>query len=209
MAAQNDIATGLSKIGTVLRAAAWQESAATGLTPTQGQILVYLAARGPARVSAVADEIAVTQPTASDAVAALVRKGLIKRQRDAADGRAVQLAVTAKGRRLAGGIAAWPDALLAAVDALDPVEQGAVLRGLTKMIRVLQVQGAVPVQRMCATCQYFRPHVHDDAARPHHCAFVDAAFGDAALRLDCGDHVEADAVAQGETWDRFAGAAPA
>ena len=52
----------------------------------------------------------------------------------------------------------------------------------------LQEARAIPVQRMCLTCRHFRPHVHDDPARPHHCAFVDAAFGDAALRLDCADH---------------------
>jgi hypothetical protein len=41
---------------------------------------------------------------------------------------------------------------------------------------------------MCVTCRYFRPHVHSDPERPHHCAFVDAPFGDRALRLDCRDH---------------------
>jgi hypothetical protein len=39
-------------------------------------------------------------------------------------------------------------------------------------------------------------HIHcrvniADAEAPHHCAFVDAAFGDAALRMDCADHQDA------------------
>lgn len=203
MSSQTHIATGLSKIGMVLRSEAWRDTATTGLTPTQAQILLHLVGRGPARITTVADEIAVTQPTASDAVAALVRKGHVEKRRDPEDARAVQLWATVEGQRVAAEMADWPDALLAAVDALDPTEQGAFLRGLTKMIRVLQLRGAVPVQRMCATCQHFRPYVHRDAAQPHHCAFVDAAFGDAALRLDCGDHVEADAGVQRERWDRF------
>jgi hypothetical protein len=41
---------------------------------------------------------------------------------------------------------------------------------------------------MCATCVFFRPDVHDDPERPHHCAFVDAPFGDRQLRLDCDDY---------------------
>jgi hypothetical protein len=43
---------------------------------------------------------------------------------------------------------------------------------------------------MCVTCACFQPHRHAEAAAPHHCDFVDAAFGDAALRIDCVDHEE-------------------
>ena len=40
------VATGLAKIGLVLRHHAWQERQQSGLTPTQGQILALLRARG-------------------------------------------------------------------------------------------------------------------------------------------------------------------
>jgi hypothetical protein len=33
--------------------------------------------------------------------------------------------------------------------------------------------------------------VHPEAAEPHHCAFVDAPFGNRALRLDCAEHEQA------------------
>lgn len=203
MTANANIATGLAKIGMVLRSEAWRRAEATGLSPTQAQILAHLVQRGPARVGAVADAIAVTQPTASDAVAALVRKGHVKRRPDPEDARAVQLHPTDAGRRLAEELAVWPDALLGAIDALNPPEEAAFTRGLVKMIRALQERGAIPVQRMCVSCRHFRPNAHSDAARPHHCAFVDAAFGDAALRLDCGEHVAADALVQLESWTRF------
>ncbi len=203
MTTKNNIATGLARIGMVLRSQAWRRSEATGLTPTQAQILAHLVQRGPSRVGAVAEEIAVTQPTASDAVAALVRKELLERRPDPDDARAVRLHPTPAGQRVAGELAVWPDALLGALDVLDPAEEAAFAKGLTKMIRALQVRGAIPVQRMCVSCRYFRPNAHSDARQPHHCAFVDAAFGDAALRLDCGDHAEADAATQIETWIRF------
>ena len=193
MPANAQIATALSKIGMVLRSEQWRQAEATSLTPTQAQILVHLAARGPARLTEVAREIAVTQPTASDAVAALVRKQHVERCRDPEDGRAVLLQATAPGRRAAAALAVWPDALLGAIDVLDTAEQAVFLKGLSKMIRALQQRGAIPVQRMCLNCRHFRPYAHADAAQPHHCTFVDAAFGDAGLRLDCGDHVEAGA----------------
>lgn len=201
-----DIVIGLAKIGTFLRTEQWRQADSAALTPTQLQILAYLAARGDARVTAIALEIGVTQPTASDAVAALVRKGHVERRSDPADARASNLYLTAQGRQAAKAAAVWPDALLGAVDALAPEEKSAFARGLTKMIRSLQEHRAIPVQRMCATCRFFRPNVHDDAERPHHCAFVDAAFGDAILRLDCGDHEPADPSEQDAIWRRFASA---
>ncbi|MEM1284238.1 MAG: MarR family winged helix-turn-helix transcriptional regulator [Pseudomonadota bacterium] len=204
MSAEIHIATGLAKIGTYLRSESWRQAEGESLTPTQSQILVHVVQRGPARVTALADVLGVTQPTASDAAAALIRKGHVKRRPDPADARASLLHTTSSGRDIAAKMAVWPDALLAAADALDPFERGVFLKALTKMIRSLQVQGAVPVQRMCATCAFFRPNVHNDPVAPHHCAFVDAAFGDAALRLDCGDHETAPASQAAAAWQAFA-----
>ncbi len=203
MATRDHIATGLAKIGLFLRSHAWRQAEATGLTPTQAQILVHLVRRGSARVGTLADEIAVTQPTASDSVAALMRKGYVERRPDPDDGRATKLHARAAARRAVAEMEVWPDALLEAADDLDPAERGTLLKALMKMIRALQLRGAIPIQHMCTTCQHFRANQHSDAAEPHHCAFVDAAFGNAALRLDCGDHVEADATTQRETWARF------
>lgn len=206
MSAQTHIVSGLARIGTFLRAEQWRRAETATMTPTQAQILVQLTARGPARVTALAEEIAVTQPTASDAVAALVRKGHVEKRPDPADARATLLHPTPSGRSAAEAMAVWPDALLTAVDTLDPHEQAVFLKALTKMIRALQVEGAIPVQRMCATCRFFRPNVHDDPAAPHHCAFVDAAFGDAALRIDCGEHEAAPDAQAATAWRRFAAA---
>ena len=207
MTPHDQIATGLAKIGMFLRSQAWQQAGPAALTPTQAQILVHLVRRGPARVGMLAAEIAVTQPTASDAASALIRKGLVERRADPADGRAAMLHATDAARAVTAESAAWPDALLAATEVLDADERAALLKGLTKMIRTLQVHGEIPIQRMCATCSHFRPHAHADVERPHHCGFVNAAFGTADLRLDCGDHVEADVESERGNWSRFAEAA--
>jgi DNA-binding MarR family transcriptional regulator len=205
MSAQFQIATALLKIGMFLRAEGWRQADAASLTPTQAQILVQLARRGPARITALAEELAVTQPTASDAATALIRKGHVERRADPADARASLLHLTSGGRQAARAMAAWPGALLSAADTLDTGEQAVLLKTLTKIIRSLQVQGAIPVQRMCATCRYFRPNTHPDPAAPHHCDFVNAAFGDAQLRFDCGEHETASDPEAAATWRRFAG----
>lgn len=203
MTAPTQITTGLSKLGAVLRSQAWRQADALGLSPTQAQILVLLTRRGSARVGEIAEQVAVSQPTASDAITALVRKGHLDKQTDPADARAARLHPTAKGERAAQAIATWPDAFLGVIDVLDEAERGALLRALNKMIRELQLRGEMPTQRICATCSHFRPNAHADADAPHHCAFLDTAFGDASLRTDCDDHAEAGEAQQQAAWERF------
>ncbi|MDQ7848678.1 MAG: MarR family transcriptional regulator [Armatimonadota bacterium] len=201
--------TGLMKVGLALKHQAWRQAARRGLSPTQAQILTLLVASDrELRLAEVAYRLAVAAATASEAVDTLVRKGLVDKKRDAADGRAVAVRLTAAGRKAADCVAGWPDFLLQAAGALTPPEQAVFLRGLTKMIRMLQERGQIPVARMCVTCRFFQPNVHRDSDRPHHCAFVDAPFGDRHLRLDCPDHQPADARQRNEAWKRFATAEP-
>jgi DNA-binding MarR family transcriptional regulator len=203
------IATGLHKIGIALRHAAWNEHPRSGLTPTQAQLLVLVDARpGGRTLSALAAELGVTAPTASDSVSALERKGLVEKRRAAGDARALAVRPSPAGRRLARRLALWPDFLLAAIDELDVGEREVFQRALVKMIRSLQIRGRIPVARMCVGCRFFRPYAHASSSAPHHCAFVDAPFGDAELRLDCADQQPAPPEEAEAAWERFlAGAA--
>lgn len=199
------LATGFAKIGLVLRQQAWKTAESTGLTPTQSQVLAVIDAspEGWLSVSEVARQLAVTQPTASDAIAALERKKLVVRARAESDARVVRVRITAAGRRRAHETAEWPDALLRAIGELDQTEQGVFLKGLTKMIRSLQESGQISTVRMCATCTYFRPHAHPGAEAPHHCAYVDAPLRNTDLRLDCREHEQAGEAERPRLWQLF------
>jgi DNA-binding MarR family transcriptional regulator len=193
----------LARIGYLLKSLAWDTVGTLGINPTQAQILARLLSRGPSRATDLAAELGVTQPTISDALAALVRKEMLERAPDPKDGRAVRLHLTAQGRELAITVAAPSSVLTAALESLPGGDRDALQRGLVGLIRALQLARAIPVQRMCVTCAHFRPHAHSDAEAPHHCAFVDAAFADAALRIDCGDHEDAPEEDQDPLWARF------
>jgi DNA-binding MarR family transcriptional regulator len=200
------VTTGLAKIGIALKQQAWAEAGGRGLTPTQGQTLALLRANPSGlRLGALAAQLGVTQPTASDCVAALARKGLVAKVPLAGDGRAVLVRLTSAGTREAAAAAAWPDFLLEAVGELSAAEQATFLRALVTMIRTLQLRGRIPVARMCVSCSFFRPFRHDDPAHPHHCAFVDAPFGDGELRLDCPDHTTAPTEQAEQAWRIFRG----
>ena len=198
------VTTGLAKVGIALKQQAWAEAGGRGLTPTQGQALALLwASPDGLRLGELAGQLGVTAATTSDSVAALARKGLVSKAPMAGDGRAVLVRLTPAGVREAAAAAAWPDFLLEAVDQLSPAEQAAFLRALVTMIRTLQTRGRIPVARMCVSCRFFQPYRHDHPTTPHHCAFVDAPFGDGELRLDCPDHLTAPPELAARTWEAF------
>ncbi|MGF7146443.1 DNA-binding MarR family transcriptional regulator [Sphingomonas zeicaulis] len=198
------VTAGLAKIGLVLRTRAWKGAGSAGVTPTQGQALALLRdAPDGMGLRALAKLLGVSPPTATDAVNTLVSKGLVGKA-PGPDRRSISLILTPQGVDLAERTREWPDFLADAVDTLDPVEQAAFLRAVVKVIRALQVNGDVPPQRMCVNCTFFRPNVHRDTANPHHCAYVDAPFGDRHLRLACPEHQLADVEEQEAAWRRFA-----
>lgn len=193
---------GLERIANVLRSERWGALENTRLNPTQAQILAFLLGRGAtgARVSAIARHIGVSQPTATDSIVSLEKKGLAARHSDPRDLRAVGVAPTDAGRALAEEIDAQTTATDRALAALSQAEQREFLGLLVKLIRNLQIEGAIAPQRMCVTCRSFRPYAHKDASAPHHCAYVDAPLRADSARLDCPEHEALSADQQEAVW---------
>lgn len=197
------IAHGLARIAMVLRSQAWKSAAEEGITPTQGEVLQHLReASDGLKLGELAGKLGVSAPTASDAVSALVSKSLITKDVGESK-RSVRIALSDTGVDVAVRAGEWPAFLADIIATLDETEQTSLLTALTKIIRQLQEQGHIVPQRMCVTCVHFRPYAHADAAQPHHCAFVDAAFGATDLRLNCPDHVPAVADHSAITWQSF------
>lgn len=196
------VVVGLAKIGLVSRHHTWRQAGSQSLTPTQGEILSLLRAQQAEslRLSDVAASLGLTLATVSDSVRALTDKALVIKRKSKADARVFELRLTAAGHRAADRFSGWSGDLLAGVDSLSSSEQEETLRSLMKIIRALQVRGEIPIARMCVSCEYFRPNVHADATRPHHCNLVDAAFGDRHLRLDCPEQVPAESDELEKVW---------
>ena len=95
------VATRLNKIGIAIRSRAWKAVAVQRITPLQAQTLAIFGAskKHGMTISAIAEEWAVSLPTASEAVTTLEKKGWVQRKRSSADGRVVTVRLTAKGKR--------------------------------------------------------------------------------------------------------------
>lgn len=199
---------GVARLGVVLRTESWRFCSPRRLTPTQAQVLRVLHSRGRQglRLSEVARELGVSAPTASEAVAALCRKRLVRKQRSGDDGRALTLLLDARGQRLAQELDVWPDALVKIAGSMP--DRGPMLRGIVWLIHELEVQGLLPVARLCVSCENFQPNVHPGTTRSHHCTFIDAPVGDGDVRVDCPAHRMADGVRRAGAWNQFFMARP-
>lgn len=198
------IVEGLERVATALKSDDWSRAQAIGLNPTQLSILRTLKARNSGMaVKELALQLGVSQPTATDSILALERKALVDKRADPADGRGVRIFISEAGRAAIAAGDKVSGSVGRATAALDDDDQEQLLLQLISLIRQLQEQGSIPIQRMCVGCRHFRPYAHTDAARPHHCNFVDAAFGQQDLRIDCRDHETADPSVRAATWTDF------
>lgn len=178
---------GFERLSAVLREGLWRQAWPRDLTATQARILDRLGQRPGSTLRGLARALGIRASTASEAVSTLATRGLVRKDRDPADRRRRRLALTEEGRHARALLGTGPSVLAEALAGIDPGEQEVLVRALQRIIRHLQVAGRVPVEGTCTTCRFFRPHAHEDPRRPHHCAYADAAFGDADLRFDCPD----------------------
>ncbi len=100
----------------------------------------------------------------------------------------VHLSLSKEGRRLVRSQTASNETLLETIRGLSQEEQEVFLVAIIKLIRGFQEKGLIPVARMCGNCRFFRPNIYSDPEKPHHCGFVNAAFGDRELRIECPDY---------------------
>ncbi|KAA0676473.1 MarR family transcriptional regulator [Roseomonas genomospecies 6] len=118
-----------------------------GLNPAQWAALRYFAqANASARsVVAFACHHGTTKGTASQTIAALLKKELLERHPSETDRRSIRLTVTAKGR---AALAKDPlNELAAAIESLPPVQHGALAEGLDEVLRTLLARRALGGRR--------------------------------------------------------------
>jgi DNA-binding MarR family transcriptional regulator len=141
----------LTAICVVLRAQAWKAATIEGLTPTQCYILILLNEGSiTPQPAAVAKALAVTRPSAGQAIDSLVRKGLVDRDAVQTNRRDKALTLTPKGQEVAARASGYSAFLAEAAAALAPNEQEGLLALLVKLTGNLPTGGS-------AACSAVRP----------------------------------------------------
>lgn len=182
------VAFALAKVGALLVQREREDADRHGLYPTQLRILDHaLADEGRATPSELALVQGVSLATISDSLAAMESKGLITRERSTQDARRVVIRLTARGRRIANHRRGNASLLTQLAGSLQPHEQTALLAATQKLVAALQNERQAPTNAMCINCTFFRANAYGGAIKPHHCAFLDVAFGNAQLQTNCPD----------------------
>jgi DNA-binding MarR family transcriptional regulator len=191
------IAVGFERITQLLKTLIWNESKRSGLSPIQIQFLVALTYDRATQwtVGEIASRFQLTPATVSDALTALESKELVVRTRSEEDKRTVFVALTPEGKRTARSVGKWLNVVQEQIAELGSDEKAVLLKSLIRLIAAFQREEMIATKGMCVFCTYFRPNVHKSATAPHHCAYIDKAFGDAELRVDCPDYEEKPAEA--------------
>lgn len=116
-----------------------------GLTVPQTTVLLHLLQHGPLRMGELADLGNVKLPTVTSIADRLAQLGLVQRQADPADRRAVLAALTTKGRDTVSQIARARDTHLAGlVHQLDATDKDALRAALPALRRLLALDPKEP-----------------------------------------------------------------
>ena len=178
----------LDRAGEALGVLARRAAAAHGLSVTQ-RVLARLYAGPPPEplTSELARELDVSDPTVSDALAALRRKGLVERSADPADRRRQVLRLTAPGHSAGTAVSRWTAPAEVATSGIPQADGEALLSALLDVLARMEAAGLISVTRACTTCAHFS---RDKATgRPVlHCGYFGSALRPSDLRVDCAQH---------------------
>lgn len=155
-----------------------------GLTPLQADLVRTLADGTPPRgqPSTLARELGVSQPTASDALGALVRKTLVRRTTTPSDRRISTFTLTRRGAQLADELRRADAVLRQAVTEISTADQERMLGTLLELISGLLSSGVLQVARTCPTCRYF-----EKGPTPR-CGLLQAPLPPSDYRVNCPEH---------------------
>lgn len=174
------LAAAITQLARARRLARQQVATENAVSLLQLDLLETLAAGAPPEptVGLLARELGVAQPTVTDAVAALERKGLVVRTAEPGS-RRVRIELTAAGRALGE----TDDPLTRAAAGVDAHDRDAALGAALTMIASLVADGTITVARTCVTCRFHRRD--DDGSR---CDLLGMPLAAADLRVNCPEH---------------------
>lgn len=183
------IVIGLERISEAFRVLLWQQSKATGISPLQIQILLFISSHPEAyaNVTYLAREFHMTKPTISEAVKVLVNKGYLDKIPSEIDKRAFSLGLTNRGKDTVEQARGFSDPVLKAIRKHSPSEQAKLFVMVNSILGNLDTAEVISVQRSCRHCRFFeRDHIRGS----DFCQHFEQYLLPRDVRVDCGEFEE-------------------
>ncbi len=175
----------LDRIARALRAHRQTVATAAGVSPLQADVVRILGSGTPTdpTVGLLAAELGLAQPTVSEAVSTLRRKGLVLRSGAADDRRRSVVRLTRRGRDLARELDRADDPFRDCVELLSADDRDQTLGVLLELIAGLLGAGVIEVSRSCPVCRFF-----DETGERPRCGLLQLELLPGDLRVDCPEH---------------------
>jgi DNA-binding MarR family transcriptional regulator len=120
----------------------------SGLDPAAAQLLAWLVKQGPSRQGELAEDTFLDPSTVSRRISQLVQQGLVERQVDPGDGRAVQLVPTARGQGVFAALKARREEVMQQVladwSSAEVIALGGLLRKFNDDFETYRSQSSTP-----------------------------------------------------------------
>lgn len=178
------IVVGLERISQVFKVLLWEHAKSLGLSPTQIQIMVFLANHKPeyCTVSYLAKEFNITKPTVSDAIKVLEKKQLIGKDFSSSDNRSYTVFLSDEGKAIVLQTEKFANPIRNQVDKLDLESLNQLYKSISQVIYGLNSSGLLTVQRMCFSCKF-----HRESKDGHFCNYLNRKLHYSDMRLDCSE----------------------
>lgn len=175
----------LERLSHVFRINWWEANKQFQLSPLQMQILTTLRFQPHlGLVTAMAAYLQLTNATVSDAIQTLDLKGYVQKVSDPEDGRRRILRLTPAGAEVAEELSLFANQIGDLVATLP--NQAVFLASLLELMQLLQVNGFIPLQRMCTTCTHFRRV--EGGITPYYCQLMEKPLAVQELRIHCPEY---------------------
>ncbi len=156
-----------------------------GITVLQAELLL-LAGRnniGDRGITKTSRMLLVAQPTVSDSISALARKGLIEVSQSDFDKRLTRIKLSDKGEKIIRDLQMCIETFKEAIKMLDVETLEDLFKSLMMLTHNLYKIGIVKEARMCLTCKYLSIDTGT-----YYCTLLGVRMSLRELRIDCKDH---------------------
>lgn len=178
------IVAGMERLSQIFRALLWNQAKRYNLSPIQLQILIFIHYHDAEKntISYLAREFNVTKSTISDAVKSLALKSLIKKAGNESDGRSYSLQLTAEGESTVNRTEGFAEPFCRIIGQQTGPDKEFLWAHISGLIRALQAQGIISVQRTCYNCKH-----HCIKNGSDYCNLLNQKLLVKDIRIDCGE----------------------
>ena len=158
-----------------------------GISPLHANILLYIYHNMDSpdkhRITKISRELMVRQPTVSEAIQSLERKGLIEKEVGEYDRRIRRIKLTQKGFEIIRDLVVFAEPLKESIKKTN-LKKSNILDLLMDIAKDLYDKGIIKELNMCKTCRFFK--IIDET---YYCRLLNIELTPLDLRVDCPEYI--------------------